>query len=245
VSFSLVVNHAPWALDRLPKAISLISSFDGPSFMHNVDYRSGGPNPKGEPVDFTLAQWRWSATKTVDHHVFMTDDLNLAPRFWEILAAMVSSATGRILGLLSNHPHATTLAAEGARWYRTNSWVVGPCYVVPHAYMVRLLLWAEKRGPAGSVDGLGWSDDSELNEWITHEGPGETFHPIPTPIEHRREISTWRHTGHGDDYSHERVSWRDYDKWNPEYLSSPGLETVMTSPSFWRGVEAAPMLRLP
>jgi hypothetical protein len=246
MTFSLVVNHAPWAKDREKKAEELLDASGADNVMfHCTDYRDGGPNPKGQPVDFTLNQWRWSARQQVDHHVFMTDDLKLALHFWEILAAMVESAPSRILGLLSNHPYAPTLAEKGVRWYRTNSWVVGPCYVVPHEHMTRLLPWAEARGSAGSVDKLGWSDDSELNEWITRKGPGEAFHPIPTPIEHMRTLSTWEHTGHGDDYSHERVSWRKFIYWSSDYPSAPDLETVMTSPSFWRGVEAAPMLRLP
>lgn len=77
----------------------------------------------------------------------MTDDV--CPRFWRVLEAMVAAAPDRVLGLLSNHPRGPELAMAGARWYRTNSWVVGPAYVVPHAHMVALSAWEEVRYARG------------------------------------------------------------------------------------------------
>ena len=244
-TFSVVLNHAPWAKDRVQTCETMQRELDSmlhdvELMVHDTDYRAGGPSAKDKPVDFTLAQWRWAAKVGVTHHVFMTDDLDLAPGFLEILSAMCVAAPGRFLGLLSNHPKVPELLEAGHRWYRTNSWVVGPCYVVPHVHMVPLLAWAEKRGASGSVDKLGWSDDSELNEWITYAGPHEAYHPIPTPIEHKRSLSTWGHTGHGDDYSHERVSWRSDGEPFP-YLTAKR----MRAPAYWTGAQTAPMLGLP
>jgi hypothetical protein len=211
-TFSLVVNHAPWARERLATALYLFAESIGyakAALLHDTDYRDGGPSAKCRPVLFTVNQWNWSAQQRVTHHVFMTDDLDLAPGFWKILEAMVMAAPEDVIGLLSNHPESPRLLQEGWHWYRTNSWVVGPCYVVPHVAMVDLADWAERRWPAETWDKLGWADDSELNHWVSTRGRKQALHPLPTPIEHKREISTWGHTGHGDDFSHERVSWRE------------------------------------
>lgn len=247
---SLVVNHAPWAIDRLHTLREMLEVLTpmpngGTYWTHDTDYRGGGPTPKIGPVDFTLAQWRWAAAqKEATHHVFMTDDLELAYGFWDILEAMVSAIGLEVIGLLSNHPAARNLQGQGARWYKTNSWVVGPCYVIPHRFLEGLLTWSEARGPAGSVDGLGWADDSELNEWITRAGPAEAFHPIPTPIRHLPFASTWTHTGHGDQYSRECVSWRQYP-WYQEFQAADSPSALMSTPLFWDGADKAPLLSLP
>jgi hypothetical protein len=247
-TFSLVVNHAPWAIDRFETARSLLASSVGAAsstLLHCTDYRDGGPNAKDKPVLFTVNQWNWAAQQRVTHHVFMTDDLDLAPGFWSIVSAMVQTAPDDVIGLLSNHPNSPDLLKAGYHWYRTNSWVVGPCYVVPHAAMVDLADWAERRWPAETWDKLGWSDDSELNHWVSTRGRKQALHPMPTPIEHKRELSTWGHTGHGDDYSHERVSWLDSSQ------SSDGVSAVLLSMSetrYWLdkgGPQEAPMLGLP
>lgn len=245
-TFSLLANHAPFGpqarKDTLRRMLVELTPLARglPFWLHDTDYRNGGAadleqpgNPKPRNVDFTIAQWRWAAAQDTTHHLFVTDDLELAPMFIDVLEAMAAAVPDGIIGLLSNHPSAPALAGE-RRWYCTNSWVVGPCYVVPHRHMLAALAWAER---AGAKD-HGWSDDATLNEWITFHGPGRAYHPIPTPIEHLRVLpSTWAHTGHGDEYSHERVSWRGarVEPW------------TMTSYAYWNelgGPEAAPMLKV-
>jgi hypothetical protein len=223
LTFSVVLNHAPWAHDRDETVRTMLRDLGGPeAFLLNAtDYRGGGPSPKSEPVRFTLDQWEWAARQDVAHHVFMTDDLELytdlmlGSSFLLALSHLLEFVPGKIVGLLSNHPRCRELYDRGHRWYRTNSWVVGPCYVVPHHLMVRVADWAARRWPHETVDRLGWSDDAELNEWISKEGPREAWHPLPTIIRHRRDPSTWSHTGHGDEFSHERLSvWDEPGPYN-------------------------------
>ena len=255
MSFSLLINHTPWIPERVAALRRMLGELadtwaartyadpwvmvNGPMpyYLHDTDYRDAGAldradpsNPKPRYVDFTIAQWRWAAKQDVTHHIFMTDDLYFMPRFWDALAAMVDAKPEAIIGLLSNHPKAVELAPTGEHWYRCNSWIVGPCYVVPHVHMLPLLAWAESNGCTGQ----GWSDDSTLNEWNTFHGPAESWHPVPTIIKHDRgTVSTWAHTGHGDAYSHERVSWEDRDFSIDE----------MCMKSFWDG--SGPMWGLP
>ena len=236
-TFSVVLNHAPFVHERRPWLETMRRELEpGASelWVHDTDYRQGGAVGKKDRVDFTLAQWRWSERTLATHHLFCTDDLTLAPSFWPIVRAMVEAAPHDVIGLLSNHPKAPELVGR-RRFYATNSWVVGPCYVVPRMLLRELLEWPGTYRK--DAEGLGWSDDSTLNEWITFDGPGRALHPIPTPIRHDRMLSTWSHTGHGDDYSHERVPWDDF----------PDLGD-MTSPYFWHdlgGPEGAPLLQLP
>lgn len=211
--FSLVVNHTPWVPERVAAWHAMKQELDRGSgvcpqaFLHDRDYR--GTDWQVSKVDWALAQWKWSARQHATHHVFMTDDLHLAPNFWECLTAMIEAAEDEsAIGLLSNHPKAVETFMQGFHWYRTNSWIVGPAYVLSHEALVRFLDWYRAL-PDGDwrVEGTkGYrNDDSSTNEWITRSGRS-TVHPLPTIIEHRGDLSST--VGHGDKFSRERFSWR-------------------------------------
>lgn len=215
-----------------------------PLLVNDTDYR--GTDWQVSKVKWALDQWRWSAAQATDWHVFMTDDLHIAPRFWEILEAMTAHARVPI-GLLSNHPEAIRLWSAGAKWYRTNSWIVGPCYALPHAFMVSFLEWFEAKPEGGAHGAKGYAnDDSSINEYVTHSG-AHALHPLPTIVEHRNDIGST--VGHGDRFSCERVSWRAI-RW-PEgdpivwrSTMSPNDIDAMARPEFWEGAKDAPLLKV-
>lgn len=257
-TFSLVVNHAPWKPERVQaKGCMLLEllplSRRVPFFLHDTDYRGRDWQDDGK-VAWALAQWRWSAKQATTHHVFLTDDLALAPRWWEVLGAMVEAAPASPIGLLSNHPRAPDLIVEGWKWYATNSWLVGPAYVLPHELLVAFLAWFEAL-PDGPHTVKGTkayaNDDSSINEWITVHGPGRTLHPLPTIIEHRTDLEST--VGHGDEYSRERVSWRRVgflDEHEFVLTHEQQLDDVeqMAHAEWWNekgGAQAAPLLLLP
>lgn len=154
-----------------------------------------------------LRQWEWSLESGASHCLFMTDDLHLAPGFYDILLAMVTARPEAIIGLLSNHPKGPSLWAEGHRGYRCNSWVVGPAYLVPRIHLEPFVAWYKALRDDGEAGGRRWyNDDSALNDWNTNHGPGASWHPLPTIVEHRADLPST--VGHGDKYSRERVSWR-------------------------------------
>jgi hypothetical protein len=252
-SVSLCLNHAPFAHDRVPKLTRMADQLElragygprGPFWVHDVDYRKGGTIGKAERVDFSLNQWRWAVQQPTNYHAFATDDLELVPRFWEVLDAILEVVPNDVIGLLSNHPEAPALAAEHHRFYATNSWVVGPMYVIPHFMLTELLQWPGTLGFDAQY--LGWSDDATINGWVRHAGPGRALHPLPTPIEHDPEglMSTWGRGG-GDEYSRERVSWRKLAA--QAHLDEARLAEDMLDPAFWRhkgGADDPPMLRFP
>jgi hypothetical protein len=252
-SFSLVVNHTPWNPDRVKACASMLREllpYSGkiPFFLHDTDYRDTEWQDEGK-VRWALAQWRWSAFQDVSHHVFMTDDLHIFPDgFWKTLAEMIGQKPDVPIGLLSNHPKAPELYIEGYSWYRTNSWLVGPAYVMPHKLLVEFLVDFEKK-PWGSHKTVGtqqWAnDDSSINEWITRSGR-ECWHPIPTIIEHRDDVAST--TWHGDKYSRERVSWREVrdcltrEDGSLEWITA---ERRARTPIGLKGPELAPLLSLP
>lgn len=205
---SLCINHAPHRTDRrdcLREMLAVLEPWAGP-FLLNDDPATKPAGPT--KVAWTKAQWSWALSTRAEHCLFMSDDLHLCPHFAPILQAMIDAKPDAILGLLSNHPRAVDQALAGARWYRTNSWVVGPAYVVPRRWLEALYGWYCALPPGtgpGQVEHL--NDDSSLNAWNSAHGPHEAWHPLPTIIEHRGDIgTTWVA---GDKYSRERVSWRE------------------------------------
>lgn len=222
-----------------------------PFWLHDTDYRDLDWQDEGK-VRWALAQWKWALAQDATHHLFMTDDLDIMPEhFWKALGAMVAQKPDVPIGLLSNHPRAPELYLNGHQWYRTNSWLVGPAYVLPHELLAEFVADFERK-PWGSHTTVGtqqWAnDDSSINEWITKTGR-ECWHPLPTIIEHRHDIAST--TGHGDKYSRERISWRDVractvdDKtgsivWHTAPLDDrPGFRLPL------KGPELAPLLPLP
>lgn len=227
-SFSLVINHTPWVEERVAALGAMFWEL-GPvtppfrAFLVNDKDHRGAKNWQHSKVEWALDQWEWAIEQDATHHVFMTDDLNIGPMFWDVLSAMVQANPDTPIGLLSNHPAGPSMALLGHHGYRTNSWLVGPAYVLPHACLVAFLAWYKsletpdafkKRGEKNHTE-LSvkqqhyFNDDSAINEWNTkHGGPGATWHPLPTIIEHRDDVEST--VGHGDEHSYERVSWRQH-----------------------------------
>lgn len=211
IRFSLCVSHTPWREDRVAACREMLMALTPlahgvPFLLNDVDYR--GTDWQVSKVQWAMDQWRWAlATPATSHHVFMTDDLRIAPRFWEILNAMVTACPDGAIGLLSNHPKGPGLfIRDESTWYRCNSWIVGPAYLVPRELLAEFFTYfcGLPDGSAPGCKGYG-NDDSTLNEFLTKTGRC-SYHPLPTIIEHRGDLPST--VGHGDRYSQERISWR-------------------------------------
>ena len=202
-------------------------------------------------------QWEWALQQGSDftHHVFLTDDLHVHPLFWDVLAAIVEGSKAKAIGLLSNHPRGPELYRQGLHAYRCNSWLVGPAYVVTSDFLAEALTKYRALPETGEKSRQWFNDDSWLNECVTFGGPGASWHPLPTIIEHRFDVEST--VGHGDCHSRERVSWREERKvvddgengfqWasKPLYVGeheNERLEELMCRPEFWSG--EAPMLQV-
>src|SRR5271155_5417511 len=140
-TFSLVINHTNWRAERVAALevmkLALFVPQGGPCkqwMCNEADFR--GRDWQEAKVEWALSQWRWAAKERTTHHVFMTDDLHISPHFWDILMAMVEGSKARAIGLLSNHPRGPRLFGDGEHGYRTNSWIVGPAYVLEHKLLL-------------------------------------------------------------------------------------------------------------
>jgi hypothetical protein len=108
--FTCSIQHTPWRPDRVeaykdmkPELMSGIRTA-----YQVVDDRMTHSTTWAEfKTHLAMKQWTWALDyPDATHHVFMSDDLHLAPGFWGILEAMVSAKPDAVIGLLSNHPDA-------------------------------------------------------------------------------------------------------------------------------------------
>jgi hypothetical protein len=251
-TFSLVINHTPWVPERQHALRDMYPVLNGPgheaekAFLLNKMSWRGVPWQGGAKLAWQLTQWLWAANVDTTHHVFMTDDLHLMPVFWSALSAMVTARSECPIGLLSNHPRGPDLYDAGYHGYTTRAWLVGPAYVIPHALLLPFLQWFVQE-PGDRLRGpTSWNDDNVWNEWIAKEWRGHAWHPLPTIIEHRGDLSST--VGHGDKHSRERISWRerrtvkdDGERW--AWVSEPWkgpTSEEMSDPKFW--ADDAPLL---
>lgn len=253
---SVAISHTPWRPERARCLAEMLRELPpggpAPTFINDRDYR--GTDWQVSKVDWALRSWRWSALESgAQWHLFMTDDLHLMPGFLNALLCMlVSAPCAPTIGLLSNHPDAWATLQAGHHWYRTNSWIVGPAYVVRHEALVEFLSYYEALpdGPYTQRGTKSWAnDDSSINEWVTKTGR-TTLHPLPTIIEHRVDLEST--VGHGDRYSRERVSWRGRrqvvdvrDAWHWLDEDWTGPVDAMCAPEYWAGADKAPLLDFP
>jgi hypothetical protein len=249
VRTTYVINHTPWVPERVACLGAMMDELErsakGPIWCNSKDWR--GTDWQQSKVQWALDQWRWAAAQDATHHVFMTDDLHLAPEFGHVLEAMIQGCPDHPIGLLSNHPRASQTYTLRHSWYRTNSWIVGPAYVLPHEFLIRFLAWFEAlpEGPHTTPGTRAYrNDDSSINEYVTQSGSWSA-HPLPTIIEHRGDIGST--VGHGDRYSRERISWRarrwfQAGEWHESaaFFDLDALATV----EYWAGVERAPLLEV-
>jgi|HubBroStandDraft_6_1064221.scaffolds.fasta_scaffold75757_2 hypothetical protein len=255
--FSVAILHRPGFPDRDENLATMLTELASPILKVFDRERGLGEDFHRFKVTLFLEQWEWSLSTEAEHHIFLTDDLYLAPHFLEIIEAMVAVRPVCPIGLLSNHPETATLFDDGTRGYWTNSWLVGPAYVLPHDFLLDFVQWygalpnsSYERGHAQH-----YNDDSAINEFVSVSGR-KTWHPIPTPIEHRGDLPST--VGHGDKYSRERVSWRQAQKclvktdgslhwtrqvFEPHPANALVLCHEMVFPSFWEGNH--PFLPLP
>ncbi len=207
MTISTAILHTPWIPERKACLGDMLRELAGSDPLEIFK----DPKPEGMAwsefkTRLAAAQWGWALNTNADHCLFLTDDLELAPGFWGILKAMRDAEPGAIIGLLSNHPQGPELWAEGHHWYRCNSWIVGPAYMVPREALAKFLPWYLGLPDNEAPGGRRWyNDDSALNEWISSAGPAESWHPLPTIIKHRGDVAST--VGHGDKFSRERISW--------------------------------------
>lgn len=239
MTFSLSISHTPWHPERVEALAHMrrrLEPTPGRFFIHDADYRG---QPWAEVKhEWALAAWRWHLDAGESHCILMSDDLHIAPGFWDIMHAMVAEVPDQAIGCMSNHPKAPGLLAKGVHWYRTRAWLVGPCILMPRDLLSRFVRWYEAWYPGlprgRDTEGFQefYHDDSSINEWLSQTGR-DAYHPIPAPIEHRLEIGRSGNLQPFPEYAKESVSWRSLQE----------VSQFMAQPEWWRTEK--PFLHVP
>jgi hypothetical protein len=239
IKISLSISHTPWRPERVAALRVMLGELGAPPGPFWINDRRATRPWQEFKTEWALEQWEWHLSTDATHHLLCTDDLHLAPCFVDCLEAMIEAAPEYVIGLLANHPKAVELFRDGWSWYRTNSWVVGPAYVLPRRFLEEFLVWRKALPPGNNEGCADWyNDDSSINAFVTMSGR-TAAHPLPTIIEHRTDVEST--VGHGDQYSRERLSWR-------KAFSHHTMASVLRGVDYWQergGPDAAPLLVLP
>lgn len=167
----------------------------------------------------------------IDYCLFTEDDILIAPRFWDVLGAILEAAPKHVIGFHTRHPEARDLARAGHHWASSVE-LVGTMYLFPRAELAHALAW-ENTLPRGHKV----TSDTMLGVWA-YVHKKRIWQPIPTLIDHDNTVASTT----VDPVLEGRtptVTWHDA----PEYGWS--IED-MCSPNFWRLDEgAAPHQILP
>lgn len=187
--FALGLPHAPWAPGR-PESFALLDRAVSGYPRYVQVFAEREPNHV-----WSAKMWRWAAETDASHFVTIQDDIEVAPRFWEILTAMVEAHPEAVWGLHS--PRGLTPTKSPI--YASSDGLIGTGYCLPTRLLVGFLKWREAIPPEtlermAPVDGFG--EDSLLGLWCYAQGI-PILHPRPSFIRHQTGIaSTYGNDGH-------------------------------------------------
>lgn len=159
---------------------------------------------------YSEVPYRWLIEQKTTHCLFLSDDNHMAPRFVDIITAMVTAQPTVPIGLGSLHPRGKQVRDQGGHWYRCLAWMAGPAMLLPRSLLVDHLRWRDDQ-PLSYIRDKG--DDQVLNEYLYRAGI-DSWHPIPAPIDHDAALPTAQdgHVETVEKYRRPTVTWRDgYD----------------------------------
>jgi len=215
-SFVLAVSHCPWRADRV-ESMKRIRPLLRSGWL--LDYRE--ITDRVPLWQWSYAMWLWAVesggSSGATHAVFLQDDLDMHPELPGVIAAMVSEKSNRLIGLIANHPYAQRSLAIGHAWYLSSE-CLGSGYIFP---MPLLRLFVEWRSGLSSERAQTSAEDYLITTWI-HMTGRRTWHPVPAPIDTRRDI---RSTNEGPAYPFQR----SYARWDAAAASGRDL----TARSAW------------
>lgn len=219
MTLSVAVTHTPWRPERVESMARLRRQVRGNCTYYNEFTEK-------EPYwAWSDKMWKWSADTGATHCLFIQDDTLLAPKFFDILAAMLLNVPDKIIGLESPHPIGPDMAKAACRWYSSTDCVIGVGYVVPRHLLERFYIWKLTALRDGATRGI--TEDSLLGVFAAVNNL-PIYHPCPTIIDHDTTLeSNFGELGNNN-HSHRRpsVCWYHGDLYG---WSLPELE----APAFW------------
>lgn len=172
--------------------------------------------------------WLRGVLSDADAVLFLNDDVRPIPQLHAIASAMLEARPlTEAFALHTSTPIAATLRAAGQPWCRCY-WMTGPAYMLRRPALERLVAFARmlpdafRRTVNEDVVGIHWAWSEQRPFWSS----------IPALVRHDVSVpSTLGYDEHPLRTS--CVDWRDDEI------------DAMTSPDFWRGEDAAPLLENP
>lgn len=247
-TIALGIPHLPdggkrdQALLELERRLWIYRRDAGDAYVWDAEEQAKGTGPRGHQVMprfftdrepnavWSKKMWRWGLDSGADFFLTLQDDSDVMPKgFWKALQAMLTVLPkGAALGLSAVHPEAIKVRAQGHRWYRTMSWLVGWGYGLWREDLEALLEFREELGE----DAAAMNEDQLVNAFVSATGRS-TWHPVPSIVDH----DTTLESNYGNDAHTCRRTVVRWDAYRPEELAAP---------AFWRlqGPEPPPLLGL-
>ena len=214
--FVLAISHMPWVparVENMNRMRAVLRPEESAVVYREITDRAANWEWSGR-------MWAWAAEAARAHGatyaVCLQDDLDLHPDFWHVLRAMIGAVHNRVLGLIANHPFARRAVARGDRWFLTSE-CLGSGYVLPIPLLDSFLRWRAAQPP--------WrirrsNEDFLITCWV-NATRRRTWHPVPSPIDHRRDIAS---TNPSDRYPFRR----SYVRWDAAAVASLDLASSAT-----------------
>lgn len=257
-NISLSISHTPWIPERVESFGRLMSQLGLSKMLQEATQgASGFLGPQVREAGWTsltlvmdrAPNWQWSERMWstplalnagqqeigADWHLFLQDDVQVAPRFREWLDAMLAGLDRpAVICLESVHPAAQLLSETGARWYTTRDGMVGVGYLLPTAELEDFLRWRSTELAPGAVERI--NEDTLLGLWCLVTGR-KIWSPLPTPIDHDVSLKSV----YGNDNHRNRRPLVRWDTISP-VNGAPWLEEDVLDPEFWEPRSTDPHL---
>ena len=212
--FSVSLSHTPWIPERIPHAKALQADIKRPVVLCTEK----APNHV-----WSAHMWEDAAETKQPYHLFIQDDVLIAPDFEQCLEAMLTGMPPKLLGLETAHPAARTLMRRGEAWCSTTDGLIGVAYVIEHNTLVDFLEWRQHALAPKAVEKI--TEDTLINLYGVSKGI-HILHPVPTIIDHDVEVkSTYGNDHHK--YRRPSVTWQDM-----QWIGMQ--EEWLKDPDYWR-----------
>lgn len=198
---SLAVAHAPWAKGRPEALRALLTQLNAeePAAYKLFDEKAPNHVWSGE-------MWQWAASQEVDWCLFLQDDTEVCPKFWERLRYQLDDAHWEgqpVVGLHVAHPAARAVFNAGGSKCKTTDALVGVAYAVRRQELAEFLVWRSSCLEEGAIEAI--SEDTLLALWAAVTECG-VLHPLPALADHNVAIpSTYGNEAHANRVS--SVKW--------------------------------------
>lgn len=232
MSISLAISHTPWVPERVKSMDRLLGQI-----LNNGPFDRKEPKGPYKIFDekepnwvWSEKMWKWAQSTGTYSHLFLQDDVIVAPNFWKCLDAMLEgNKHWEIIGLHCPHPAARTLLRDGAQsWYTSADSLIGVGYVMSEPALVDFLQWREYELEPHAIERI--HEDDQINLFALARGM-KIWHPVPTIIDHDLGVSSTYDNDHHM-YRRPQATWKDL--WLVEdspFSTHDGNE--LTDQDFW------------